>query len=62
VWYVGLLAAAFAVGVTASWVFGEQLDNYAYDIMLRRYKPQPWTPQAVILAIDDATLRATPAA
>ena len=59
VWYVGLLAAAFAVGVAASWVFGEQLDNYAYDIMLRRHKPRPWTPQSVILAIDDATLRAT---
>ena len=60
IWYVGLLAAAFAVGVAASWAFGEQLDNYAYDIMLRRHKPRPWTPQAVILAIDDATLRATP--
>jgi signal transduction histidine kinase len=59
-WYLGLLAAALAVGVAASWVFGEQLDNYAYDILLRRHKPQPWTPQAVILAIDDATLRATP--
>jgi signal transduction histidine kinase len=59
-WYVGLLAAAFAVGVAASWGFGEQLDNYAYDILLRRIKPRPWTPQAVILAIDDATLRATP--
>jgi len=59
-WYVGLLAAAFAVGVAASWAFGEQLDNYAYDIMLRRHKPRPWTPQAVILAIDDATLRGHP--
>jgi signal transduction histidine kinase len=55
--YVGLLAAAFAVAMLASWTFGEQVDRSAYDWMFRRYQPEPWKTQSVILAIDEATLR-----
>ena len=54
--YAGLLAAAFAAGVAASYKFGAQLDNYAYDQIFLRYQPKPWTPESVILAIDEPTL------
>ncbi len=57
-WYVGLLAAAFAVAVAGSAKFGAELDNYAYDYMFRLYQPKPWTPQSAILAIDEVTLAA----
>ena len=58
--YAGLLAAAFVVAVVGSWMFGAQLDNYAYDYMFRLYQPQPWVPQSVLLAIDERTLSAMP--
>jgi signal transduction histidine kinase len=54
--YAALLAAAFAVAVAGSWMFGAQLDNYAYDYMFRLYQPPPWQPQSVLLAIDERTL------
>jgi signal transduction histidine kinase len=57
--YVGLLAAAYAVAGLGAWFFGQQLDRSAYDFMLRLHQPTPWKPQSVILAIDEATLRAT---
>ncbi len=55
--YVGLLAAAFALGVSLSYFLGGQLDHYAYDFMFRMHQPKAWRPQSVILAIDDKTLR-----
>jgi signal transduction histidine kinase len=58
--YVALLAAAFVVAVVGSWMFGAQLDNYAYDYMFRLYQPQPWQPQSVLLAIDERTLSSVP--
>jgi signal transduction histidine kinase len=54
--YVALLAAALVVAVVGSWMFGAQLDNYAYDYMFRLYRPPPWQPQSVLLAIDERTL------
>jgi len=54
--YAGLLALAFAGGVAASYKFGGQLDNFAYDQMVQAYRPKPWSPQSVILAIDEPTL------
>ncbi len=55
--YAGLLGAAFAVGVVASWMpFGVQVDNYAYDEMFRLHQPKAWAPQSIVLAIDEATL------
>jgi len=56
--YVGLLAAAFVVAVAGSWLFGSQVDNYAYDHMFRLYQPKPWQPQSALLAIDERTLAA----
>jgi signal transduction histidine kinase len=58
--YVALLAAAFVVAVVGSWMFGAQLDNYAYDYMFRLYQPQPWQAQSVLLAIDERTLSSIP--
>jgi CHASE2 domain-containing sensor protein len=60
--YAALLAAAFVVGVGATVIgnFGDELDNNAYDFMLRRYQPKPWQTESAILAIDEHTLVATP--
>ena len=58
--YVGLLAAAFSVAVAGSWLLGSSLDNAAYDFMFRLYRPPAWEPRSVVLAIDEATLGATP--
>src|SRR5215472_9796071 len=55
--YVGLLAAAFVVAWLGSWIFGAQVDNYAYDFLFQRIPPKIGPPQSVILAIDDSTLR-----
>ena len=55
--YAGLLAAAFLVGVAGSYFVNPYFDNYAYDFMFRLYRPAPWRPQSVVLAIDEATLR-----
>ncbi len=55
--YIGLLAAAFAVAVAGSYFVNPYFDNYAYDFMFRLYKPAPWRPQSVVLAIDETTLR-----
>src|SRR5690242_16553927 len=55
-----LLAAAFAVAVTGSWLLGGPLNNAAYDFFFRLYRPAPWEKQSVVLAIDEDTLRATP--
>jgi len=57
--YVALLAAVFLVALWVSAQFGRQVDNYSYDEMFRLYDPKPWTPQSIILAIDEATLAAT---
>jgi signal transduction histidine kinase len=54
--YVGLLAAAFVCGVWASYKFGPQLDNFAYDRIFTEHPPKPWTPESVILGIDEHTL------
>ncbi len=55
--YVALLATAFLVAVVGSWLFGVQLDNAAYDVMFRNYRPAPWKTQSVVLGIDEAALR-----
>jgi signal transduction histidine kinase len=56
--YWVLLAGAFAVAVTASWIVGGQIDNDAYDWMFRLYKPRPWQTQSILLAIDEVSLNA----
>jgi signal transduction histidine kinase len=57
--YAALLAASFVIGVgiTVIWNFGDQLNNFAYDFMLRRFQPKPWQTESAILAIDEHTLQ-----
>ncbi|HUP03831.1 MAG TPA: CHASE2 domain-containing protein [Bryobacteraceae bacterium] len=55
--YAALLAAAFVFGVLASYFVNPYFDNSAYDFMFRLYRPAPWRPHSVVLAIDEATLR-----
>jgi signal transduction histidine kinase len=57
--YISLLGAVLVVSAWASYQFGTQVDNYSYDEFFRIYHPKPWTPQSIILAIDEATLAAT---
>ena len=54
---MALLATAFLVAVAGSWLFGVQLDNAAYDVMFRNYRPAPWKTQSVVLGIDEAALQ-----
>ena len=57
--YWALLAASFAVALTASWTgFGAQIDNDAYDWMFRAYQPPAWQPESILLAIDEPSLNA----
>jgi signal transduction histidine kinase len=57
--YWALLAASFAVALTASWTsFGAQIDNDAYDWMFRLYHPPTWATQSILLAIDEPSLNA----
>lgn len=58
--YSGLLAGAFLTGSLAAQFLGGELDNYAYDAMLRHYRPAPWQTKSVILAIDGRTLASWP--
>jgi signal transduction histidine kinase len=57
--YWALLAASFAVALTASWTsFGAQIDNDAYDWMFRIYQPPLWDTESILLAIDEPSLNA----
>ena len=56
--YWALLAASFAVALTASWFLGAQIDNDAYDWMFRLYQPPAWQPESILLAIDEMSLNA----
>src|SRR5580692_855384 len=57
--YWALLAASFALALTASWTsFGAQIDNDAYDWMFRHYQPPDWQPESILLAIDEPSLNA----
>jgi signal transduction histidine kinase len=51
--YVGLLAGSLVLALVASWMYGGQIDNDAYDWNFRRYHPADWAPQTVLLGIDE---------
>jgi signal transduction histidine kinase len=57
---MALLAGAFVVAVLGSWLIGVSVDQSAYDEMLRRSRPRPWTPESALLVIDERTLDAIP--
>ena len=55
--FAGLLSAALLLGLLLGWSrAGSQLNNSAYDLLLRLYPPPPGPSAAVILAIDEQTL------
>ena len=54
--YAGLLAASFVVAVGLSWIFGKQINNWAYDSMFLVRHDAPAHPEAMVLAIDELTL------
>lgn len=57
--YVAVVAGCFAIGIVAGWTgFGTRIDNTAYDAMFGLFPPEPWTPHAVVLGIDEDTLQA----
>src|SRR5947209_2903225 len=52
-----LVLASAVVSLGLSWTsFGRQIDDYAYDFLFRLEQPAPWRPDAIILALDEATL------
>jgi signal transduction histidine kinase len=55
--YVAVVAGCFAVGMLAALTsFALRIDHYAYDLMLGWQANEIWTPQSVIVAIDEQTL------
>ncbi len=57
--YIALLTASCLIALIGAAIHGDELDNYAYDVMLRAYQPPAWTPKYAILAIDEHTLQST---
>jgi CHASE2 domain-containing sensor protein len=55
--YAALLAGAFLLALLLTWNFGEQVDNYAYDALVRLHPPPPREPETVILAVEEGTFR-----
>ncbi len=56
--YAGLLAAALVLALVASGTqLGRQIDKDAYDWIFRVYRPPDWTPQSIVLAIDEESFR-----
>jgi signal transduction histidine kinase len=58
---VGVVAGCFAVAMIAAGTMPAvraRIDNYAYDVMLRGQPVTDWTPQSVIVAINEQTITA----
>ena len=56
--YIAVLGTAFIVAMFFGWTsLAERIDGNAYDWVLQLRSERPWTPQSVIIAIDEATLR-----
>jgi signal transduction histidine kinase len=52
-----LVVGSTVVALLLSWTaFGRQLNDNAYDFIFRLEPPAPWTPDSIILAIDEETL------
>jgi len=57
--YVAGVAACFGIAMVAAWTSPAiRIDNQAYDWMLTHRAEENWTPQSVVVAIDERTLSA----
>src|SRR5689334_4611153 len=58
--YIAVVAGCFALAMLAGWNRQiQRIDLYAYDVLTTRFQPpESWTPQSVVVAIDEATLGA----
>jgi len=54
---VGVLAVCFTAGMLGGW-FGQRFNNSAYDMLSTAAQLSDEIPKAVVLAIDEATLKA----
>lgn len=55
--YAAVTGAALALALLIGWsALGNEIDNYAYDLLLHHYAVPPHDPGSIIVAIDDATL------
>ncbi|MDE3197731.1 MAG: CHASE2 domain-containing protein, partial [Acidobacteriota bacterium] len=50
------VASLFMAVVLDDLALGQRFDQYAYDFFYRLESPKSWTPESIILAIDEATL------
>jgi signal transduction histidine kinase len=55
--YIAVLAGCMTCAVLASWqtIVSDRLDNYATDVLFRILPPKAWTPQSIVLGIDEET-------
>src|SRR5215467_9549433 len=54
--YIALLAGSLVFAVATSYLpLAGQIDKDAYDWFFRLYRPPDWTPQSIVLAIDEDT-------
>jgi CHASE2 domain-containing sensor protein len=57
--YVAGVTGCFAIAMVAAWTSpATRIDNQAYDWMLAHSAEERWTPQSVVVAIDEKTLTA----
>jgi signal transduction histidine kinase len=53
--YTAVAAASLVLATAAGWLV-PQIDNYAYDWMLRRHAPVRAKPESILLAVDERSL------
>ena len=55
--YLALLGGCFLTGTLVAWTpLAVRINNYAYDLMMAGQPEEAWTPQSVVVAIDEQTL------
>ena len=56
--YLAVVGAGAAVAIIAGFTgLAARVDNSAYDFWASLYPPAAWTPESVVVAIDEGTLR-----
>lgn len=52
-YWLAVIAAGLAALIVCMTPLATQIDNYGADWLFRLHRPEPWTPQSAILAMDD---------